>query len=177
MSAVPELGLGALERTRQRILVEPESGRERLTTVTRWTAGAMARTQARQFRVETDEPQALGGTDQAADPLELLMAALGSCLTIGWVKQCQRRGVTLRRVAVTVEAGYDLRGYLDLDADVRPGLQGLHYTVEVDCDADAETLAAIKSAAERTSPLFDNIFNGTAVRGDVRALPPADAPV
>lgn len=32
-----------------------------------------------------DEPEPLGGKDEHIDPMELLLASVGSCLTIGWV--------------------------------------------------------------------------------------------
>jgi putative redox protein len=35
---------------------------------------------ARSFTIETDEPAPLGGTDKAIEPMELLLAAVGTCL-------------------------------------------------------------------------------------------------
>jgi uncharacterized OsmC-like protein len=102
--------------------------------------------------------------------MELLLAALGSCLTIGWVKQAQLRGVTLRHLRVRVEAPYDLRGYLEMADGVRPGFSRLSYHVEVDADASPVLLAEIKAAAERTSPLLDNILNATPLTGSISVV-------
>jgi hypothetical protein len=67
-----------------------------------------------------------------------------------------------------VRAPYDLRGYLGLDAAVRPGFTRLEYDVEVDSDADPAVLQEIKAAAEKGSPMLDNIRNATPISGDVR---------
>jgi hypothetical protein len=50
---------------------------------------------------------------------------------------------------------------------VRPGFSELQYTVEVDAEMDAATLEEIRQAAERSSPMFDNILNPTAISGRV----------
>ena len=36
----------------------------------------------RDFKIRMDEPQNLGGTDTGMNPVEALLAALGSCVTI-----------------------------------------------------------------------------------------------
>lgn len=157
----------AQNQTRSHIAADPTRGSGRFVTVTEWEDGAQTRSVARRFSIATDEPLALGGTDAAMDPMELLLAAMGSCLAIGWAKQAEIRKVKLRRLRIKVEAHYDLRGYLELDATVRPGFQTITYNVDVDSDADKVTLAEIKHAAENTSGLFDNILNSTPVRGVV----------
>ena len=48
-----------------------------------------------------------------------------------------------------------------------PGFLNLSYEVEVDTAADDATLADIKAASEKGSPMFDNILNSTPVTGKV----------
>lgn len=114
------IDLSAFDATRDAVAADPSIGRGAFTTVTSWDDGARARTTARSFAIETDEPAPLGGTDQAVDPMELLLASIGTCLTIGWVTQAARRGVDFRELRIDVSGDYDLRGYLALDEDVRP---------------------------------------------------------
>lgn len=163
------LDLSAFSATRDAVAQDPSAGRGSFTTVTDWQDGARARTTARSFSIETDEPAPLGGTDQAVDPMELILASLGTCLTIGWVTQAAKRNVDFRSLRIHVEGDYDLRGYLDLDHAVRPGFDGLRYTVEVDTDADPDVLEEIRVAAERSSPMFDNVANPTPIAVSVRA--------
>lgn len=164
------LDIDAYNATRAQVAADPMAGQGNFETVTEWRDGAQAVTTARSFTIETDEPAALGGKDQRIDPMELLLASLGTCLTIGWVNQANFRGLDYRNLKIRVHAPFDLRGYLGVDGSVRPGFQEIAYTVEVDSDADPETLEAIRQAAEAGSPMFDNIFNPTAIRGEVRRL-------
>ena len=163
------LDLDAFQQTREAVAQDPEAGRGSWTTVTTWIDGTRAHTTARSFSIETDEPVALGGTDAAVDPMELLLAAIGTCLTIGWVTQARLRGIEFRSLRIEVSGDYDLRGYLELSEDVRPGYGSITYTVHVDSDATPEQLAEIKEIAERTSPMFDNVLNATPVTGRVEA--------
>jgi putative redox protein len=161
------LDIDAFEATRDAVAKDPSVGQGSFTTVTTWEDGARARTTARSFSIDTDEPAPLGGTDAAVDPMELVLAAVGTCLNIGWVTQARKRGVEYRDLRIEVSGNYDLRGYLDIDDDTRPGFTDISYTVTVDSDASPEQLAEIQKAAERTSPMFDNVLNSTPVSGRV----------
>ena len=161
------LDVETMLKTKEHIAANPEDGKGAFEAVTEWRDGAVAVTKARSFTLETDEPAPLGGTDSAIDPMELLLASLGTCLTIGWVTHANQRGVDFRDLKIKVRAPYDLRGYLGLDESVRPGFTSLEYAVEVDTDADPAVLDEIKAAAEAGSPMFDNILNGTPVTGAV----------
>jgi putative redox protein len=161
------LDLDAFEATRDAVAQDPSVGQGAFTTVTTWEDGARARTTARSFSIETDEPAPLGGTDEAVDPMELVLAAVGTCLNIGWVTQARKRGIDYRGLQIEVSGNYDLRGYLDIGEETRPGFTDISYTVTVDSDASPEQLAEIKEAAEKTSPMFDNVLNSTPVNGRV----------
>jgi uncharacterized OsmC-like protein len=163
------LDLSALDATRSAVAEDPAVGRGTWSTATSWEDGARARTVARSFSIETDEPAPLGGTDEAVDPMELLLASVGTCLTIGWVTQAAKRGIDFRDLRIDVNGDFDLRGYLGLDDDVRPGFTSLTYTVRVDSDATAEQLEELRVAAERTSPMFDNAMNATPITGQVES--------
>ena len=163
------LDLDAFDATREAVASDPASGKGSFSTTTTWQGGARAHTTARSFSIETDEPAPLGGTDVAVDPMELVLAAIGTCLTIGWVTQARRRGLDYRDLRIEVNGDFDLRGYLDLDEQTRPGFGEITYTVHVDTDATPEQLAEIQEITERTSPMFDNVLNATPVRGRVES--------
>jgi len=161
------LDINTFNQTKEAVAKDPSLGKGAFKSETAWKDGAQAVTKARSFTIETDEPKPLGGKDAAVDPMELLLASLGSCLTIGWVTQANIRNVDFRKLKITVEAPYDLRGYLDLDENVRPGFPSIEYKVEVDSDADEDVLEEIKTAAEKSSPMFDNISNGAPIKGEI----------
>lgn len=161
------LDLTAYDATKEAIKADPTAGRGQFRTSTTWQDGAQARTTARSFTIETDEPAPLGGTDVAVDPMELLLASVGTCLTIGWVTHAARRGVEFRDLRIDVDGDFDLRGYLALDDAVRPGFSTISYTVTVDTDAPASVLEEIRLAAEAGSPMIDNAANVTPLSGAI----------
>jgi len=161
------LDLETFKKTKEHLTNNPEDAKGTFSAITKWQGGAQAVTSARTFTIKTDEPAPLGGQDAHIDPMELLLAALGSCLTIGWVTQANLRDVDFSDLEIKVEAPFDLRGYLDIEPGVRPGFGGLSYTVDVKSDASAQILEEIRAAAEKGSPMFDNIINMTPIEGRV----------
>lgn len=161
------MDLAAFKATREAVAADPAAGVASFTTVTTWEEGKRTRTTARSFVVHSDEPAALGGADTALDPMELVLAAVGTCVTAGWVTEAVQRGVEYRSLEVAVTGSYDLRGYLRLDTTVRPGFQSIEYAVRVESDAPADVLADIKAAVEATSPMFDNVRHATPVTGTI----------
>lgn len=160
------LDIQRLSEFAQAVEEDPEKAKFTFATKTTWRDGAVTETRARENVIVADEPEVLGGTDTAADPVELLLASLASCVSIGLVTQAAKRGVELRDFEVDVEGELDVRGYLG-DEAVRPGFNTIRYTIRVDSDAAAETIEEIVRTAERTSPMFDNISNGVAVSSRV----------
>lgn len=162
------LDLHAFDKTTDAVQTNPELGRGSFTTVSEWVDGSVFRTTARTFTIDTDEPAPLGGTDKAIDPMELVLAAVATCQSIGWVTHAAKCGIDFRSLRIEMTGDYDLRGYLGLDPDVRPGFTNMSYTVYVDSDADPAQLEEIRLAAERGSPVTDNVMHGTPIRGEVK---------
>ncbi|MDX1637530.1 MAG: OsmC family protein [Balneolaceae bacterium] len=161
------LDIETYSKTKEAVADDPEKGKGAFESVTIWKDGAVAVNKARSFEITTDEPEALGGGDTGIDPMELLLASLGSCLTIGWVTHANLHDIDYKNLKIKVSAPFDLRGYLDLDDSVRPGFPEINYEVEVETDADEEILEQIKAAAEKNSPMFDNIANGAPISGTI----------
>ena len=164
------LDMDTFEQTKAAISSDPNLGKGAFTTITEWVDGSLARTTARSFTIETDEPAPLGGTDKAIDPMELLLAAVGGCLQIGWVTHANRRGVDFRSLRIETRGDYDLSGYLALDKSIPPGFLNISYTVEVDTDADPAVLEEIRAAAENGSPVAQNVLRGTPLRAEIKKV-------
>nr|ANY58132.1 Osmotically inducible protein [uncultured bacterium] len=155
---------------------DPSKARFSFSAKTSWKGGAATETVARDRVIAADEPEAFGGGDTAADPVELVLAALTSCVSIGLVTQAAKRGVDFEDFEMEVVGDMDLRGYLGLDDEVRPGYEKLEYVVRVKTDAPESLVAEMLAAAERTSPMFDTIRNGVAVSSRLEVLPASRVP-
>lgn len=171
------LNLGNYMNFLRMVQEDPSKARFSFSTRTHWKGGAQTETTARGRTIAADEPEAFGGQDSAADPVELLLAALASCVSIGLVTQAAKRGIDFEDFEIDVRGDMDLRGYLGLDEEVRPGYDNITYTVRVKTDAPAEVIEEMMRISERTSPMFDNIRNGVGITSVVEVVAPELAAV
>jgi uncharacterized OsmC-like protein len=119
------------------------------------------------FEIEADHPQVFASEDNGATPAEIVLAALASCLTAGVATVATNRGVQLRSVKATVEAGMDLQGILGIDGDVRNGFDTINVTYDIDADAPRADIEAIVAQSQKRSAVFDVVANPTTVHVSV----------
>ena len=55
------------------------------------------------FTFDADHPAVFASEDRGATPVEIVLSALGSCLTAGVAAVAQNRGIQLRSVKATIE--------------------------------------------------------------------------
>lgn len=108
------------------------------------------------FRVDCDEPPILLGHNQAPNAGEFLLHALGACLTATLAYHAAARGIVLERIECTIDGAVDLRGFLGLDAAVRPGFQQIRAAVTVAGDFGDRELAELTHLTH-LSPVRDTI--------------------
>lgn len=117
----------------------------------------------REFTVDADHPQVLVGQDNAPLPVELLLAALASCLTGGIGNIASARGVELTSVESSLEGEMDAQGILGLSDDVRNGYSRIKVDFRIEGNAPEEKLRQIVEQSRARSAVFDVITNGTPV--------------
>jgi uncharacterized OsmC-like protein len=121
----------------------------------------------RDFRLDVDEPPLIGGTDIGPTPVELVLAALGTCQEIVYATYARVLGVPLDGVAVSAEGRLDLRGFFGV-ADVPAGFQDVTFTVDIDSPAPAEDVARLVGAVNAHCPVLDILKQPLVVQGEVR---------
>jgi len=140
-----------------------ETGTHSRSTVKAFAGAGGEHEHVREFVMEADHPEVLVGADKAPLPVELLLAALGSCLVGGIGNIASARGVTLTSVAAHIEGDLDVQGLLGLSDDVRNGFQGIRVRFEIEGDAPAEKLEKIVRQSQARSAVFDVLTNGVPV--------------
>lgn len=114
------------------------------------------------FEFHADHPLQFAATDAGAIPVEIVLVALGSCLTGGMAAIAQNRGIQLRAVTATVEADQDLRGILG-EPSIRNGFSAIRVNYDIDADASDDDIAALLAQAQKRSAVFDMLTNPTDV--------------
>lgn len=117
--------------------------------------------EAREFEFVVDEPEALGGTNDGPNPVEYLIGAWAGCLNVVLHTVSDERDIELDGVAIGIEGDLDPRKFLGIADDARAGYQDLRVNIEVDADADQESLDALAAEVEERCPVGDNIGNPT----------------
>jgi uncharacterized OsmC-like protein len=140
----------------------------RFSADTRLVKGFLTDAAIRDFNLTVDEPAALGGTDRGPNPVELVLAALGTCQEITYATYARLLGVPLDRVEVTVSGELDLRGFLAAADDVPPGYQQIEYEVQIESPASPEVIEELVATVEKHCPLLDILQRGLPVRGSYR---------
>ena len=115
------------------------------------------------FVLEADEPSVLLGKDTAANPVEHLLHALASCLTTSMVYHAAARGIEIEEVESSLEGDLDLRGFLDLDKNVRNGYQGIRVNFKIKADVPDAKLQELGQLGSAYSPVFDSLTKGVPV--------------
>lgn len=115
------------------------------------------------FQFDADHPEIFAAEDNGATPVEFVLVGLAGCLSAGIASVAQNRGIQLRSVKATLEAGMDLQGILGIDDAVRNGFDGITVHYEIDADATEEEIAALVAQSQKRSAVFDVVTNPTDV--------------
>jgi len=125
------------------------------TSTSRLGAGFRSEVRLREHSLTVDEPQGIGGSDAGPTPIELVLAALGTCQEITYRAFATALGIPLKGVAVTVEGDIDFRGFFAIDDRIRAGFERIRVHVNLDSTASEEELNQLRDAVNRHCPVLD----------------------
>ena len=169
--------LESLDKTVKAIQSNPEFGKSTFRAANKWISGGHNRTHVtcftslggershrHAFDLDADEPQALGGTDEGANPVEHLLNALAGCVTTSMVAHAAVRGIEIQEIESQLEGDIDLRGFLGLDPKIPKGYQNIRVRFKV--KTAPENLPKLKALAE-FSPVYNTLLHGTNVEIEI----------
>lgn len=119
---------------------------------------------ARQFKIVVDEPAQLGGNDEGANPVEYILAGYAGCINVVGHLVAKELGINLKKLSIEISGDINPARFLGLSFDERAGFLGLHVKLQVDSDADEQTLNKWLQIVESRCPVNDNLANATPVK-------------
>lgn len=119
---------------------------------------------ARHFQLIVDEPEDLGGTDQAANPVEFLLAAYAGCLNVMGHIIAKEQNIELRSLEIELEGDLDPSKVFGKPTVNRPGYQEIRVKIIPDSDATPEQLNHWLETVESRCPVNDNLLNPTPIK-------------
>jgi uncharacterized OsmC-like protein len=177
--------VGALLDTIEAIKQKPELGAFTFRAGTSWRAGTHStaeigsflqagvedETRQQPFTLQGDEPPVLLGQNQGPNAVELLLAALGFCYSVGYVANAAARGIEIEQMSYQIEGDIDLRNFLGISDQARPGFSAIRAKAIVKAPAASEQeLKELCTYVQDTSPVKDTIANPVPVQTTIEVI-------
>ena len=112
-----------------------------------------------------DEPPELGGNDAGVNPVELILAALGTCQEIVYSAYASVMDIPLDSVQVNVKGYLDLKGLLGMDESVPAGYSQITFEALLESSADDESLRKLIDTVESHCPVLDILCREQNIKG------------
>jgi uncharacterized OsmC-like protein len=140
-----------------------DGGHSKTTIKDFYGAGQEDTSRSMAFTMEGDEPPVLLGNNAGPNAVETALHALASCLSVGFVYNAAAQGINVESLDFDLEGDLDLRAFLGLSEEVRPGYESIRLTYRVKCDAPKEKVVELCNYVQKTSPVLDIIRNPVPV--------------
>jgi len=112
--------------------------------------------------VVTDEPPEILGSDAGVSPAEMTLAALASCLMVGYSANAAALGINLKEVSLDLTGEGDLQGFMNL-GNIRPGLSKITVRVNIQADAPHSKIKELHDYVNAHSPIWDTLAHPVVV--------------
>lgn len=119
-----------------------------------WQGSMTTALRVRDFELATDEPEAIGGTNSAPTPMEVLAAAANGCITVTIETVAREFGFQLDAIETASHAHMDTRGFYGT-AEVSPHFIDYALRVHVTTPETPERFEALRAAVERRCPALN----------------------
>jgi uncharacterized OsmC-like protein len=121
--------------------------------------------QIRDFQLFNDMGPDCAGFDLGPTQFELLLGALGSCLTQSFLDQAAEQGVSVAHVEVDVTGRTTAPGGATVSDQIAPTPGDIRYAFKVDSAASAEEIERVRFAVEQTCPILNLLVQPQSIRG------------
>lgn len=172
------VNVAQLLQTVDAIKSDSEIAKFKFKAKTRWIKGGHCRTEIKEFYgarsedasrenffvLEGDEPPVLLGENQGPNAVEVILHAVASCLSVGFIYNAAARGITVKSLEFTSEGNLDLHAFLGLSDTKRAGYENITIRYKVEADAPKEQLIELCKYVQSTSPVLDMIRNPVPVK-------------
>lgn len=118
----------------------------------------------RNFQITIDEPEALGGTNHAANPVEYLLAAYAGCLNVMGHIVARELNFELQRLEIAIEGDLNPAKVFGQPTEDRAGYKEIRVKLVPTANIDEATLNRWFETIESRCPVNDNLSNATPIK-------------
>lgn len=163
---------------------DPSIGEFTFKTKTSWVEGGTSTAEISSFihagrqqehanthHLTGDEPAVLLGQDTGPNAVELVLAALGFCYSVGFVYNAAALGYELESLDYEVEGDLDLRNFVGIEEGPRPGFTEIRVKgIAKAKNATQDDLEKLCQYVQDTSPVKDILANPVSVKTSIEVI-------
>lgn len=125
-------------------------------------------TKVRGFEVDVDEPTALGGGDEAPNPVEYILIGLAGCINVVAHHIAGELDININQLEIKTSGDININKFLGTSDEERAGFQGIDLELSYDTDAPQHLIDKWLEGISNRCPVKDNLFNETPVNLKVK---------
>jgi len=118
---------------------------------------------ARHFKITVDEPQALGGNDEAPNPVEFILAGYAGCLNVVIHLVARELNIKINSLKIEISGDIDPARLFGTSFNNRAGFLSLLVEIDLDSYADEVTQNLLFKQVKERCPVNDNLSNVTPI--------------
>jgi len=145
----------AVDAVRRRVADEPARAVIHLRADAGMGGGTRVELRAGAFEFAADEPVSVGGTGTAPNPVQMALAALGSCQAITYRYWAEELGLRLDGVTITVEADFDIGAFFGFSGAGTPAPSNVRCAVVLAGPEPPDRYEALAAAVDEHCPVLD----------------------
>ena len=115
------------------------------------------------FQLIIDEPEALGGTDEAPSPVEYILAGLAGCLNVVGHIVAKELGFTIDTLKIEVTGNLNPDRLLGVSNSERAGFKKIDLKLIPETVASIDVLVDWLKIVQERCPVKDNLMNTTLI--------------
>ena len=120
-------------------------------------------TKVRDFVIDVDEPKALGGGDEAPNPVEYILIGLAGCINVVAHHVAGELGITINNLEIVTSGDINIDKFLGTSDKERAGFQGIDLKLSYQSDAPQELQDQWLKSVSSRCPVKDNLLSATPV--------------
>ncbi|WP_077212419.1 OsmC family protein [Bacillus dakarensis] len=121
----------------------------------------------RNFSFVIDEPEQLLGENTNPTPQEYLLGGMGACMIVGYSVGASLLGINMEKLEINLQAGLDLRGFLEVEPTAPIAFKDVNYTIHVKGNGTKDQFEKIHETVIKTSPNRATISNSIRINSEL----------
>jgi uncharacterized OsmC-like protein len=127
------------------------------------TSPARTEIETRGFKLVVDEPQELGGTNEAPNPVEYILAGYAGCINVVAHLTAKEFNIDLKDLQISIDGDLNPARLFGESFKERAGYQNINVQLKTESKIDEKVKARWLEAIENRCPVNDNLRNATPV--------------